>query len=81
MSGVLQSLPSFLPTPVLYSESTPDSTGGDSKQNISVSPPPPVIMFWRRGGDPLQYSSLENPHGQRSLGGYSPQRWKRVRWG
>ena len=23
-------------------------------------------------GNPLQYSSLENPHGQRSLEGYSP---------
>ena len=23
-------------------------------------------------GDPLQYSCLENPHGQRSLTGYSP---------
>jgi len=23
-------------------------------------------------GNPLQYSSLENPHGQRSLVGYSP---------
>ena len=23
-------------------------------------------------GNPLQYSSLENPHGQRSLAGYSP---------
>ena len=23
-------------------------------------------------GDPLQYSGLENPHGQRSLMGYSP---------
>ena len=23
-------------------------------------------------GDPLHYSCLENPHGQRSLGGYSP---------
>ena len=23
-------------------------------------------------GYPLQYSCLENPHGQRSLGGYSP---------
>jgi len=22
--------------------------------------------------NPLQYSCLENPHGQRSLGGYSP---------
>ena len=24
-------------------------------------------------GYPLQYSGLENPHGQRSLAGYSPQ--------
>ena len=24
-------------------------------------------------GDPLQYSYLENPHGQRNLVGYSPQ--------
>ena len=23
-------------------------------------------------GDPLQYSCLENPHGQRTLAGYSP---------
>ena len=27
---------------------------------------------WRRPGNPLQYSCLENPHGQRSLSGYSP---------
>jgi len=25
-----------------------------------------------RHGNPLQYSCLENPHGQRSLAGYSP---------
>ena len=25
-----------------------------------------------RNGNPLQYSCLENPHGQRSLAGYSP---------
>ena len=30
-------------------------------------------------GNPLQYSCLENPHGQRSLAGYSPQGRKRVR--
>ena len=24
-------------------------------------------------GNPLQYSSLENPHGQRSIAGYSPR--------
>ena len=27
-------------------------------------------------GNPLQYSCLENPHGQRSLVGYSPRRLK-----
>ena len=27
---------------------------------------------WRRPGNPLQYSCLENPHEQRSLAGYSP---------
>ena len=30
-------------------------------------------------GNPLQYSCLENPHGQRSLAGYSPWGHKRVR--
>ena len=29
-------------------------------------------------GYPLQYSCLENPHGQRSLAGYSP--WGRKEW-
>ena len=29
-------------------------------------------------GNPLQYSCLENPHGQRSLAGYSPCGCKRV---
>ena len=29
-------------------------------------------------GNPLQYSCLENPHGQRSLAGYSPWRLQRV---
>jgi len=27
-------------------------------------------------GYPLQYACLENPHGQRSLAGYSPWDWK-----
>ena len=30
-------------------------------------------------GNPLQYSCLENPHGQRSLAGYSP--WSQKEWG
>ena len=29
-------------------------------------------------GNPLQYSCLENPHGQRSLVGYSPQSCKEL---
>ena len=29
-------------------------------------------MSWRREWQPLQHSCLENPHGQRSLAGYSP---------
>ena len=29
-------------------------------------------------GNPLQYSCLDNPHGQRSLAGYSPQNCKKL---
>ena len=29
-------------------------------------------------GNPLQYSCLENPHGQRSLEGYSPRSCKEL---
>ena len=29
-------------------------------------------------GNPLQYSCLENPHGQRSLAGYSPEGHKEL---
>ena len=36
-----------------------------------------VVSQWlaprRRACNPLQYSCLENPHGQRSLAGYSPR--------
>ena len=34
---------------------------------------------WRRAGTPLKYFCLENPHGQRSLAGYSPWGSQRVR--
>ena len=36
---------------------------------------------WEGNGNPLQYSCLENPHGQRSLAGYSPwgcKSWTRL---
>ena len=50
---------------------------------------PPVEDMWvrslgsgrspgERNGYPLQYSCLENPHGQRSLAGYSP--WDGKDW-
>ena len=40
---------------------------------------PGLGRFPRGGhGNPLQYSCLENPHGQRSLAGYSP--WDTTEW-
>ena len=36
--------------------------------NLSMA----ITFIWRRNGNPLQYSCLENSHGQRSLVGYSP---------
>ena len=50
--------------------------GSDSKEsayNVGDLGLIPVGKIpWRRNGDPLQYSCLENPYGQRSLAGYSP---------
>ena len=41
------------------------------------NPPKRDLIWWGRSlgeghGNPLQYSCLENPHGRRSLAGYSP---------
>ena len=33
-------------------------------------------FIWRRACNPLQYSCLENPHGQRSLAGYTVGTYK-----
>ena len=46
------------------------ASGGDIRDTS-------LIPGWRRSpgeerGNPLQYSCLDNPHGQRSLVGYSP---------
>ena len=38
-----------------------------------------VLFSWRMTCNPLQYSCLDNPHGQRSLAGRGPQDPKRVR--
>ena len=51
-----------------------DSDGKESACNAELGS---ILGLGRspRGGhgNPLQYSCLENPHGQRSLAGYSPQ--------
>ena len=51
--------------------------GSDSKESAcnvgDMGSIPGLGRFPGRGhGKPLQYSCLENPHGQRSLVGYSP---------
>ena len=51
--------------------------GSDSKESTCNAGDLGLIPKFRRSlgkghGNPLQYSCLENPHGQRSLVGYSP---------
>ena len=53
--------------------------GSDSNQGSGFNPEQaqgsiPGLERYSGGGhgNPLQYSCLENPHGQRSLAGYSP---------
>ena len=50
------------------------STGNESACNMrDLGLIPGLGRFpWRRACNPLQYSCLENPHGQRSLAGYNP---------
>ena len=51
--------------------------GSDSKESACDDGDLGLILGLGRssgGGNPLQYSCLENPHGQRSLAGYSPWR-------
>ena len=50
------------------------------KESACNAEDPSLIPGWERSpggghGNPLQYSCLENPHGQKSLTGYSP--WSR----
>ena len=52
-------------------------SGSDGKesttmQEIQVGSPALGRSPGEGNGNPLQYSCLENPHGQRSLAGYSP---------
>ena len=50
------------------------SDGKESARNVEDQGLIPGLGGSRGGGhgNPLQYSCLENPHGQRSLAGYSP---------
>ena len=49
----------------------PPANAGDTRDAGSI---PELGSSPGRGhGNPLQYSCLENPHGQRSLAGYSPR--------
>ena len=50
------------------------SDGKESAGNVGDLGSVPGLGRSRGGGrgNPLQYSCLENPHGQRSLAGYSP---------
>ena len=50
------------------------SDGKESSCNMGDVGSIPGLGRCRGGGhgNPLQYSSLKNPHGQRSLAGYSP---------
>ena len=52
----------------------PGSSGKESVCNAGDPGSIPGLGKYPRGGHgkPLQYSCLENPHGQRSLAGYSP---------
>ena len=70
-------------TPVLLLQSTigdlpAGSTGKESTCNAGDPSSIPGLGRSPGGGHgyPLQYSCLENPHGQRSLEGYSPRRHK-----
>ena len=52
--------------------------GSDGKESACSVGDPGLIPELPRSpgegnGNPLQYSCLENPHGQRSLEGYSPR--------
>ena len=49
--------------------------GGSVRKNLPTNGFDPWVgkIPWRRKWQPAAYSCLENPHGQRSLVGYSPR--------
>ena len=68
---------------VQYKSSLGKTITGHCQQLNSLSVPVKSPLFYfhldfGRHGSTLQYSSLEHPHGQRSLAGYSP--WRLKEW-
>ena len=72
--------------PLDRQESTPPASlsgfpgGSDGKESACNAEDLGLISGFGRSpggghGNPLQYSCLENPYGQRSLAGYSPSCW------
>ena len=58
--------------------------GSDGEESACNAGDAGSVPGWGRSpgegnGNPLQYSCLETPHGQKSLVGYSPRGWIRVR--
>ena len=68
-----------LPTPVFLGFPG-GSHGKESTCNVGDLDLIPRLERFSGGGhgNPLQYSCLENPHGQRSLAAYSPWVWKQL---
>ena len=68
-----------LPTPVFLGFPC-GSDGKESSCNVEDLGSIPVLGRSPGGGNgnPLQYSCLENPHGQRSVEGYSPLGYKEL---
>ena len=61
------SLPSEWASPMAQRARNPPATQETQVQSLGWEDSP-----GEGNGNPLQYSRLENPHGQRSLAGYSP---------
>ena len=63
--------------PLQYSLGFPGDSDSKKKTTCNVGDPGLIPKLGRSPGgghgNPLQYSYLENPHGQKSLAGYSPR--------
>ena len=70
----------YIQLPTSYLLQTGNSAGKESACNAGDSSLIPGVGRSPGGGhiNPLQYSCLENPHGQRSLVGYSPCSYKEL---